>query len=91
MFPLTLHKRVNEKRHLVTYSPGDIVMKKIAVQSKKSTGKVAKLVYQSKSPFVVVEATGFSSYQVRRYGKPSSTLWKFMTEDLYMLPPAIMP
>ena len=84
-------ERVKEKRHLVKYSPGDIVMAKVAVQSKKSAGRVAKLVYQSKGPFVVVETTGFSSYQVRRYGKPNSALRKFMTEDLYMLPPAIMP
>ena len=38
-----------------------------------------------------MEAAGFSSYQVRRYGKINSTLRKLMTEFLYMLPPAIMP
>ena len=88
---LVHRERVNEKRHLVTYKPGDIVMARVAVQSNKSAGRVAKLVYQSRGPFIVVEPTGFSSYQVRRYGKPESALRKFMTEDLYMLPPAIMP
>ena len=40
---------------------------------------------------MVVEDTGFSAYMVRRYGKPDSALRKFMTEDLYMIPPAILP
>ena len=39
----------------------------------------------------MVKATGFSSYMVRRYAKPERSLRKFMTEDLYMLPPAIFP
>ena len=77
-------ERVNGNRHLVMLSPGDIAMAKVSVQSKKSTGRVAKFVYQSKGPLVVVETTGFSSYQVRRYGKSNSALRKFMTEDLYM-------
>ena len=64
------------------YKPGDIVMAKVAVQSKRSEGRVAKLVYQSKGPFVVVEDTGFSAYMVRWYGKQNSALRKFMTEDL---------
>ena len=37
---LVHRERVNEKRHVLTYSPGDIVMAKIAVQSKRSPGKV---------------------------------------------------
>ena len=40
---------------------------------------------------MVVEDTGCSSYMVRRYGKSDSALHKFMTKDLYMLPPAILP
>ena len=60
---LVHRERVNEKRYLVTYSPGDIVTARVAVQSKKSAERVAKLVYQSKGSFVVVEPVGFSSYQ----------------------------
>lgn len=37
-------ERVNEKRNLVKYKPGDIVMAKVAVQGKRSVGRVAKLV-----------------------------------------------
>jgi len=84
-------ERVNKKQYLVKHKPGDIVMAKVDVQSKRSVGWIAKLVYQSKGPFVVVEDTGFSAYMVRRYGKPDSALRKFMTEDLYMLPLAILP
>ena len=40
---------------------------------------------------MVVEATGFSSHMVSWYAKSEIALRKFMTEDLYMLPPAILP
>ena len=38
----------------------------------------------------MVEDTGFSVYIYLRYGKPDSALRKFMTEDLYILPPVIL-
>ena len=75
------HKQANEKRYLIKYKPGNIVMANVVVQMKFSVGQVAKLVYKSKGPFVVVEDTGFSAYMICRYGKPDSALCKFMTED----------
>ena len=42
---LIYRERVNETRHLVFYKPGNVVMVKVAVQSKRSVGRVAKLVY----------------------------------------------
>ena len=84
-------ERVNEQRNLVKYKPGDIVMGRVAVQSKASRGVVGKLVYQSRGPFIVIEDAGRSTYKVRKYGKPNSPLSKFMAEDLYLLPPQILP
>ena len=88
----TAHReRINEGRNLIKFKPGDFVMGRVAVQSKKSIQRVGKLVYQSKGPFVVVEDTGNDAYLVRRYGKPNGPLMKYMTQDLYLLPPTILP
>ena len=40
---------------------------------------------------MVVEDIEFSAYMVCRRGKPDSDLRKFMTENMYMLHPAILP
>ena len=77
-------EQVNEKEYLVRYKPGDIVMAKVNVKIKRS-------VNQSKGPFVVVKDAGFSEYMVHRYSKPNSALRKYMTEDLNIFPPAILP
>ena len=84
-------EQVNEKEYLVRYKPGDIAMAKVNVKIKRSISRVANLVYQSKWPFVVVKDAGFSAYIVRRYSKPNSALRKYMTEDLNIFPPAILP
>ena len=39
---------------------------------------------------MVVEDTGFSAYIFLRYSKPDIDLRKFMTDELYMLPPIIL-
>ena len=83
-------KQVNKKWQLVTCKPWDIVMVNVAVQSEWSSGRVEKLIYQSKGPFIIIENTGFSAYKVRRDGNVSSTVQKFMTYDLYMLPSVIL-
>ena len=84
-------ERVNERRKRITYKVGDIVMARVAVQSDKSKNKVAKLVYKSKGPYVIVEDTKLGSYMCRKYGRPNGALSKFLTEDLYLLPPLILP
>ena len=66
-------------------------MARVAVQSDKSAQKVAKLVYKSKGPFVIVSDTGFGSYLCRKYGRPNGKTRKYLTEDLYLLPPQILP
>ena len=54
--------------------------------SKKSAQRAGKLVYQSKGLFIIVKDTGHSNL-VRRYDKTNSSLRKYMTQDLYILPP----
>jgi len=88
----SMHReRVNENRHLVTYEPGDVVMGRIAVQSKSTKGIVGKLVFQTRGPFVIIEKTQGSSYTVRAYGIDNGHTQKFQTEDLYLLPKEILP
>ena len=80
----------NESRNLIKFKEGDIVMARVAVQSDSSKNKVAKLVYKSRGPYVVVRDTGLGSYECRKYGQPEGTLCKFLTEDLYLLPPQLL-
>ena len=40
---------------------------------------------------MVVKDTWNSTYMVRRYGKPHGPTYKYMTQDVYMLPPTILP
>ena len=84
-------ERINERRNRVKYKVGDVVMARVAVQSDKSKNKVAKLVYKSRGPFIIMEDTGLGSYKCRRYGRPNGALYKFLTEDIYLLPPQILP
>ena len=64
----------NESRNLIKFKEGDIVMARVAVQSDSSKNKVAKLVYKSRGPYVVVRDTGLGSYECRKYGQPEGTL-----------------
>ena len=84
-------ERVNEKRNLITYKPGDIVMERIVVNSKSDEERVQKLVYQSRGPYVVINDTSNGAYEVRRFGKPNGALHKFLTDDLYLLPKQLLP
>ena len=66
-------------------------MARVAVQSRKHEGISAKIVFQTRGPFVVVENTGFSTCKVRRFNKPQSVIQTFMNQDLYLLPSQVFP
>ena len=72
-------------------NPGDIVMTRTAIQSDKATNKVAKLCYAVRRPFQSIRGTGLGSYIVRKLNKPDSPEFKFLSEDLYILPPSLKP
>ena len=84
-------ERANSKKKPIVYRVGDIVMGRVAVQSSREKGVIQKLVYQSRGPYVIERVTGYDTYYVRRYGKPQSALQKFMSSDLFLLPPQILP
>ena len=81
----------NASRTPVTYAVGDLVSAIVQTQSNASTGAVAKLSYQRRGPYEIVEATGFGAYFVRQYGKPNAPLLKYPTQALSPLPPALLP
>ena len=84
-------ERVNNNRNIVTMHPSDIVIACTAIQSDKATNKVAKLCYTVCEPFQIIRGTGRGSYIVRTFNKPDSLEFKFMSEDLYILPPTLKP
>ena len=84
-------ERENEKRHLIVFEVGDVVMVRSEVQNTKEKKVVAKLVYQTRRPYVIISKASLGTYNCRKYGKPDGSIKTFRTEDLYLLPPAIYP
>ena len=64
-------------------------MARITIQIDTSTNKVAKLSYQVRGSSRIVKCTGRGSYLVRKLYKSNSPELKFMTIDLYSLPPSL--
>ena len=62
-------------------------MSRTTVQDDKSKDKVAKLPYTVREPFQIINGTDRGSYIVRNLNEPDSPELKFMSEDLYILPP----
>lgn len=52
---------------------------------------VGKSGYQDRGRFLVLENTNHGSYIVRKLDEPSAKKNKFMSEELYFLPPCILP
>jgi hypothetical protein len=83
--------RANLSRNQKLFKIGDTVMVRVSVQSKASSGKVAKLSYSQRGPYKIVEVSGHGSYYVQRVGRPDAARLKFQTQDLSLLPPRICP
>ena len=73
------------------YTIGDMVMARVQVQSKAATGIVGKLFIQSRGPYKVIEDHNNGSYLVKSFDKLDATSGKFLAQDLYALPPQILP
>ena len=82
-------ERINNNRNIVTTLHGDLVMACTTVQSDKANDKVAKLCYAVRSSFQIICGTGRGGYIVRKLNKSDSPEFKFMSEDLYILPPSL--
>ena len=87
----THRKRINNKRNVVTLQDGDIVMARREVMSDKTKNRVGKLTYQVSGPFRVTRSTGHGSYYARKLKNKNSVEHTFMAEDLYPLPPSLLP
>ena len=57
----------------------------------KAKDKVSKVSYVVQGLFQIVRGTRRGSYIVRKMNKPDSTELRFMSEDLYILPPSLKP
>ena len=84
-------ERINTNKNIVTMLPGDLVMDRTIVQSDETNNEIAKLFYAVRGPFQIIRDTGRGSYIVRELNRPDSPEFKFMSEDLYILPPSLKP
>ena len=88
----TYHReRTNLSRNQKLFKIGDIVFVRVSVQSKASSGRVAKLSYCQRGPYEIVEESGTDSYSVRRLGQPNAALIPYKVQDLKLAPPRIHP
>ena len=84
-------ERVNDSRCIISYEVGDMVMARVQVNSNAKTGVVGKLSIESRGPFRVVTNHGNGSYTVKPFDKPNGAERKFLAQDMYALPPTILP
>ena len=71
--------------------PDDLAMARNTVQSDKTNDKVATLWYAVRGPFQIMRSTIHGGYIVRKLNKPDSPKFKFMFENLHILPPSLKP
>ena len=66
-------------------------MARTSIQSDKVKNKVARLRYAVRGPFQIVWGIGCGRCIVKKLNKLYSPELKFMSEDLYILPPSLKP
>ena len=84
-------ERINATKQSVQYNIGDMVMARVQVNSDKKAGKVGKLSIESRGPFRIMTDHSNGSYSVQPFDKPDSAIRKFLAQDIYALPPQILP
>ena len=82
-------ERIKNNRNIVTMHHGDLVIVLTAIQSVKDKDKVAKLSFAVRVPFQSVRGIGYGSYKARKTNRPDCPDLKFMSKDLYILPPSL--
>ena len=75
-------ERINDSRNIVTILPSDLVVTRVTVQSDKYNEKGATICYTVRGHFQIIRSTGRGGYIVRKYNKPDSSKFKFMSEDI---------
>lgn len=61
------------------------------MQSQAERGKVAKLLYKSHGPLVVVEVLEKGAYNLCHEDRSNGAMWKHLAEDMFLLPKALHP
>ena len=84
-------ERVNCGRYQLVFKTGDLVMAHVVVQSDTDNNIISKSSNQARRPFIVLENTNRSSYIFKKLDDPSVSKKKFITEELYIFPPCILP
>jgi hypothetical protein len=82
--------RVNQGRSAPSFSPGDLVLVRVQVQSNAEISRVAKLSYHVRGPFHIVSHTA-GSYQVDPLHKPTASPLSYPGHMLSPVPPGILP
>ena len=68
-----------------------MVMARVHVTSKEATGTVGKLSITSRGPYRVTKNHNNDSYSIQLFDNPQGVIRKFFAQDLYALPPQILP
>jgi hypothetical protein len=84
-------EKINEGRHVIQYKVHDVVTVRLQVQRDASRGRVAKMMYKSKGPFIVMSSLHNGSYMLQRWNKLDSALLKYPSSDMYLLPAGLQP
>jgi hypothetical protein len=83
--------KINEGHYVIQYNIHDVVTFRVQVQSNSSRGIVAKMMYKSKGPFVVMSSLHNGSYMLQRWNAPDSALLKYHSSYMYLLPAGLQP
>ena len=84
-------ERANSTKSAIKYNVGDMVMARVQVKSSAAQDKVGKLSIESRGPFKITEDHNNSSYTMVPFDKPDGAPRKYMAQDIYALPPQILP
>ncbi len=82
--------RVNEGRSAPQFSPGDLVLVRVQVNSNAELHRVAKLSYQVRGPFRVLSHTA-GSYKLVPLHQPTANPLSYPGHMLSPVPPGILP
>jgi hypothetical protein len=77
--------------HVRKFNTGDIVFTNVQVQSKRSSGTVAKLAYIRRGPYKVVKEFKSGSYELQLLSGKSKAIIKKHGSDLYRSPESLIP
>jgi hypothetical protein len=73
------------------FKTGDIVFTNVQVQSKKSSGTVAKLAYICRGPYKIIKSFNSSTYQLQLINGKSKAIIKKHSSDLFLSPKSLIP